>query len=120
MANGVRDGRFLAKLNTQRQRMIRKLNQLRVECRCRMHGPVRSQHQWLTSVLRGHHAYYGVPSNSRSLARFLWEVGKIWFRALRRRSQKSGLSWDRFHDLLKRFPFPNPRITHPWHTESVA
>jgi hypothetical protein len=85
-----------------------------------MHAPLKDQHKWLTSVLRDHYAYYGVPSNFRSLARFLWEVGKIWLRALQRRSQKSGLNWDRFHDLLRKFPLPKPRITHPWHSGSVA
>ncbi len=116
----TRDGRFLVKRKTQRRRMIRKLKQLRVECRRRMHAPVKDQHKWLSSVLRGHYAYYGVPCNFRSIAGFLWEVGKIWFRALQRRSQKSGLNWDRFHDLLRRFPLPKPSITHPWHTGSVA
>jgi group II intron reverse transcriptase/maturase len=116
----TQDGRFLVKRKTQRHRMIRKLKQLRVECRLRMHAPLNDQHKWLTSVLRGHYAYYGVPSNFRSLAQFLWEVGKIWLKALRRRSQRSGLNWDRFHDLQRRFPLPNPRITQPWSTASVA
>jgi RNA-directed DNA polymerase len=116
----TRDGRFLVKRKTQRHRMIRKLKQLRVECRLRMHAPLNDQHKWLTSVLRGHYAYYGVPSNFRSLAQFLWEVGKIWLKALRRRSQRSGLNWDRFHDLQRRFPLPNPRITQPWSTASIA
>lgn len=62
---------------------------------------------------RGHYAYFGLPSNSRLLSLFLWEVGKIWFRALRRRSQKRNLTWDGFNDLLKTFPLPHPRITHP-------
>jgi hypothetical protein len=99
--------------------MIRKLRQLRLECRRRMHAPLKDQHKWLTSVLRGHYAYYGMPSNSRSLSRFLWEVGKIWFRALRRRSQRKSLTWDGFCDLLRIFPLPHPRITHPWRTGPV-
>ena len=115
-----RNGRFVVKRKTQRQRTIRKLRQLRLECRRRMHTPLMDQHKWLTSVLRGHYAYYGVPSNSRSLSRFRWEVGKIWFRAIRRRSQKRSLTWDRFHDLLRSFPLLHPLITHPWLTASVA
>jgi hypothetical protein len=77
-----------------------------------MHAPVRDQHRWLCQVLRGHYAYYGLPSNFRSLKGFLCEVRRTWFRALRRRSQRR-LQWDAFEALLERFPLPTPRITHP-------
>jgi RNA-directed DNA polymerase len=54
-----RDGRFVVKRKTQRKRMIRKLKELRVEARRRMHRPVAEQREWLSTVLRGHFAYYG-------------------------------------------------------------
>lgn len=108
------DGRFVVKRKTQRERMIRKLKELRGEARKRMHEPVGKQQGWLSSVLRGHYAYYGITGNSRALASFAFEVGKLWQRVLRRRSQKSGLTWQRFNNLLQLFPLPTPRITRPW------
>jgi hypothetical protein len=109
-----RDGRFVVKRKTQRQRMIRKLRELRRETRKRMHDPVSQQQHWLSSVLRGHYAYYGITGNFRALVSFAYEVGKIWHRSLRCRSQKSGLTWQRYNELLRLFPLPNPRITRLW------
>ena len=66
-------------------------------------------------LLRGHYAYYGLPSNFRALSAFHQEVRRIWFRCLTA-AQPEGpdLSWDRFKAMLERFPLPLPRITHPW------
>jgi RNA-directed DNA polymerase len=63
-------------------------------------------------VLRGHYAYYGLPSNWHRLDTFYDEVRRLWYRVLQRRSQRS-LSWARFYHLLERSPLPTPRITHP-------
>ena len=42
----------------------------------------------------------------------LWFVPAGWkSRALRRRSQKSRLNWERFNAMLRRMPLPSPRIT---------
>ena len=109
-----RDGRFVVKRKTQRQRMIRRLKELRMEARQRMHQPVRQQQDWLSSVLRGHYAYYGVTGNVRALKLFAFEVGKLWQRSLRRRSQNSDITWQRFNELLRLFPLPTPQITRPW------
>ena len=110
----TRDGRFLVKRKTQSKRMTRKLKELRVKARQRMHAPVAMQHQWLCSALRGHYAYYGLPCNFRSLSAFHEQVRRLWYRALRRRDRQRSLTWSRYAALLKRFPLPRPRITHPW------
>jgi group II intron reverse transcriptase/maturase len=108
----TREGRFVVKRKTQSKRLTAKLKSLREEARRRRHAPVRDQPRWLCQVLRGHYAYYGLPSNFCSLKGFLCEVRRTWFRALRRRSQRR-LDWDAFEALLARFPLPTPRITHP-------
>ncbi len=113
----TKDGRFIIKRKTQRKRMNRKLKELRVEARRRMHWLIGEQQRWLSAVLRGHYAYYGVPTNSRTLSIFAYEVRKLWFSVLRRRSQKSHMTWSRFNDLLKVFPLPTPRLyrsLHEW------
>jgi RNA-directed DNA polymerase len=108
----TRDGRFIVKRKTQRQRVTAKLKTLNDEAKRRRHEPVRDQHQSWCQVLRGHYAYFGLPSNFRALQAFSDHVRRIWFRALYRRSQRR-LTWEAFETLLNRFPLPRPRITHP-------
>ena len=116
----TRDGRFVVKRKTQSKRMTRKLKQLREEAWRRMHEPVAMQHEWLCSVLRGYYAYYGLPSNYPSLKAFLWEVRRIWYRALRRRERKRTLNWQGFEELLRRLPLPTPTITRARHSAGVT
>lgn len=110
----TRSGRFIALRKTQRQRILRKLKELRREMRRRMHRPVREQHAWLNTVMRGHYAYYGITGNSRSLARFRYQVCRAWRYVLTRRSQRHRLTLARFSQLLRIFPLPPPRIVHDW------
>jgi hypothetical protein len=111
----TRDGRFVVKHKTQSQRLTRKLKALRQEAVRRMHAPLAAQHRRYASILRGHYGYDGVPNNIRALNAFHQEIRRIWFRSLRRRSQKARrLTWERFKALLERFPRPRPHITHPW------
>jgi len=100
------------KRKTQSKRLTAKLKALWVEARRRMHAPLVDQQRWLSQVLRGHYAYYGLPSNYRSLRGFFSQVRRIWYCALRRRSQRR-MTWEDFLAVLERFPLPTPRITHP-------
>ena len=76
-----RDGKFIVKRKTQRKRKIRQLKELRIEVRRRMQSPVAKQHEWLSAALRGHFAYYGLPSNMRSMVGFAFEVRRLWLPA---------------------------------------
>jgi len=107
----TRYGAFIVKRKTERTRLTQKLRSLRLEARRRRHAPLVNQHRWLAAVLRGHYAYYGLPSNHRSLSAFRHQVKRLWHRALQRRSQR-GLTWHRFQKILEFFPLPEPRITH--------
>ncbi|MGH9364931.1 MAG: group II intron reverse transcriptase/maturase, partial [Thermoanaerobaculia bacterium] len=107
----TRYGASIVKRKTERMRMTRKLRRLRIDAKRWRHAPLSEQHRWLCSVLRGHYAYYGLPSNHRSLSAFRHQVMRLWHRALRKRSQR-GLAWNRFRQLLELFPLPEPRITH--------
>ena len=84
---------------------------MRTEQRRRMHAPLPEQHRWLSSALRGHYRYFGLPSNWHALDGFYDEVRRGWFRALRLRSQRR-LTWDRFNQWLARFPLPRAHICH--------
>ncbi len=60
--------------------------------------------------VRGHMNYFGVNGNIRSLHLLLVQVQRAWFKWLRRRSQRTRLTWERYQDLLRDFPLPRPRI----------
>jgi hypothetical protein len=95
--------------------MARKLSEIRVELKHRMHLAVKAQHIWLSAVLRGHYQYFGVMFNSQSLTAFYKCVKLAWFNTLRKRSQKGNMTWERYVALLDVFPLPRPSIVHqPW------
>lgn len=65
-------------------------------------------------MLKGHYGYYGVIFNYRSMGRFRHLVGKLWFLALRRRSQRTKRTWEWFEQFLAVFPLPKPVIHQRW------
>ena len=60
-------------------------------------------------VLKSPHA---VPGNMDSLNCFRSQVNWLWYRALRRRSQRSRMTWNRFRVLVARW-IPSAKILHP-------
>ena len=106
-------GRWYVKRKTAKDRFSRALRRVRVWCRAHMHDPIRKQWQALRGKLSGHYAYYGVTSNYDALRRFLWEVRRIWWKWLSRRSNKAERAWAGLVRLTERFPLPSPRIRPP-------
>jgi RNA-directed DNA polymerase len=109
----TRDGRFGLRRVTISKRMRAKLHELKDELMRRRHQPVPEQGRWLGSVVRGHCAYYAVPGNSEAIRAFRTQATRHWHRALRRRSQRTRLNWERMDRLATRW-LPQARIMHPW------
>jgi group II intron reverse transcriptase/maturase len=109
-----RRGAFQLKRRTSRKKRKAKLAQVSEEMRRRRHEPVRLQHAWLSSVLRGHYRYYGVPTNIAALKLFRERVRQSWHRQLQRRSQRARWNNEKRAAHEKRFPLPLPKIHHPW------
>jgi RNA-directed DNA polymerase len=108
-----RNGKFVVLRHTMRKRLRSKRRKLKQELRRRMHHPIPAVGRWLKSALRGHYNYYGVPRNGRAMSAFRYHVGHLWFRALRRRSQKTSLNWERMARIIERY-LPYPKIRHPY------
>jgi RNA-directed DNA polymerase len=85
-------GRFWLTRKTISKRMRAKLAEVKDQCLRRRHQPIPLQGQWLASVVRGHLAYYAVPGNFWAVAAFRHQALRHWFKALRRRSQRTRLS----------------------------
>lgn len=108
-----RAGRFLLLRHTESRRMTAKLHEVTDQLLRRRHRPIPEQGAWLGAVVRGHIAYYGVPTNGHGLGAFRTQVARRWCRALRRRSQRHRLTWTRMNRLVQRW-LPPARIKHPW------
>ena len=98
---------------TKRKRLKAKIREVKDELRRHMHAPIDEQGRWLNSVLRGHYAYFAVPTNSAALAAFRHHLIVRWIRRLRRRSQRHRMTWARMQNYIDRY-LPRPRILHPW------
>jgi RNA-directed DNA polymerase len=111
----TRNGRFKLKRITIKKKMRAKLSSVKTEIRRRWHHSIPEQGRWLASVLAGHYGYYAVPDNIRALQAFREALIRLWLKALRRRSQRSGMTWERIRRFAERW-LPTARIQHPWPT----
>jgi group II intron reverse transcriptase/maturase len=107
----TRRGRWMMLCKTRHARLRRTMQSVAEWCRRNRHLPVQAQHAALTRRLVGHFNYFGVNGNFRSLACLVDATKRVWFKWLRRRSQRRRLNWERFEHLLERYPLPRPRIT---------
>jgi RNA-directed DNA polymerase len=104
---------FTVLRQTIRKRLQTKLNEVKAELQRRMHQPIPEMGKWLQAVVRGHIRYYGVPLNQNALHIFRFQVGRLWHRALTRRSQNGRVLWDRMRRLITRW-LPLPTVCHPY------
>ena len=106
-----RDGKgFRMKRVTARKKFIAKLKVFKewlMKARI-----LKTRELWETAKakLRGHYNYYGVTDNLKGIIRFRDEVRKLLFKWLNRRGKKNCLNLEKFKQMLKRFPLPEPRI----------
>jgi group II intron reverse transcriptase/maturase len=111
----TRNGRFKLKRVTSKKKMRAKLISVKTEMRRRWHLSIPEQGRWLASVLTGHYRYYAVPDNIQALQAFREAIIRLWLKALRRRSQRSRMTWERMTRITDRW-LPVARIQHPWPT----
>ena len=98
---------------TVSKRRRSKLSKLNDELKRRRHLPIPEQVRWLKSVAQGHLNYYAVPGNLEAVSDFIYELRRLWMKALRRRSQKTRMSWTRFSRLAAGW-LPSVRNMHPY------
>jgi len=114
-----RRGYFQLKRKTRRDRLRAKLKMIKEAMRLRMHQPIPQQGKWLRQVVLGYFNYHAVPTNFRALKAFRDEITRGWRRALSRRSQQAGLTWEQMNRLIDDW-LPKPRILHPWPDQRFA
>ena len=108
-----KNGKFLVLRKTIRKRLLAKLKQVREVLRGLMHQPLAEVGKWLRSVVQGYFNYHAVPGNIVSLRNFRFEVSKLWLRVIRRRSQRSRITWELMAQLVAQW-LPVPKSLHPY------
>jgi hypothetical protein len=98
---------------TAAQRMRAKLQAIKQELRRHLHEAVGVVGAWLKRVVEGYYRYHAVPGNRPALGRFRDRLCRLWWQALRRRSQKRRPTWDRLRPVFERW-IPRPRVLHPY------
>ncbi len=116
-------GNFTVQRKTIGKRMTAKLQDIQAQLRKRMHAGRTDTVEWLQQVVRGYFQFHAIPGNTPRLNIFRREVLRLWFRTLRRRSQRSRLTWEKFSERLASLlppvqvlqPYPNVRFDakHP-------
>jgi group II intron reverse transcriptase/maturase len=107
-----RNGKDMVRQVTAKSRFARAVAAVSGWCRKNRHWSLRDQHRHLSSMMRGHFAYYGVGGNSRRLRWFANQVVRIWRKWLSRRDRQGVVRWARFNELLARHPLPSVKILH--------
>ena len=95
-----------------RERFVRKA---KAWATANKHEPVRTQQTHLAKMLNGHYQYFGLRMCTAALSGVRCRVQKVWWRALRRRSQKAKRRCD-WATLNQQpwFQLPPPRVTQAW------
>jgi len=109
----AKSGTFVVRRKTIQKRLRAKLQHVKRELHRRWHAPIPEVGQWLRTVVQGYFQYHAVPGNGASLERFRSQIIWLWLRTLRRRSQRSRMSWSRFGPIVAVW-IPRPRILHPF------
>ena len=111
-----KSGKFTVKRKTVGKRMTAKLHDVAAKLRRRINDPIEQTGDWLKQVERGYFRYHAVPGNLKRLYAFRREIARHWLSTLRRRSQRSRWTWERFQTLIDRY-LPEPEILHPYPLE---
>jgi hypothetical protein len=76
-----------------------------------------NRHDWnlvdrIGRTVKGYCAYFAVNDNQKRVSLFVYEVKRILFKYLNRRSQKPSMNWEQFVEVLKKANFPTqvPRL----------
>lgn len=104
-----RKGRFKLKWKTSNKKYNNKLNAFNKWMKENRRLPLQIIWEKVNLKLVGHYNYYGVSDNWNNLLRFKRDVERKIYYWLKRRSQKSKLTWEKFSNMLKNYPLKVPK-----------
>jgi group II intron reverse transcriptase/maturase len=109
-----KDGGFTVQRRSIKKRLRAKLSAVKQTLmRMRHRWTIRQQGEYLRSVVQGYLNFHAVPGNMQSVSIFRLQCVRNWLAALRRRSQRHRMNWERFVRLAE-WMIPMPTILHPY------
>lgn len=104
------NGRFRVKRKTSAKKFRASLARVKEWLHLNLVSPTAEVISMLAMKLVGHYRYYGITDNSIMIGDFYYHIRKMLFKWFCRRSQKTGMNWDKFQCHLSRHPIPRGRI----------
>jgi predicted metal-dependent hydrolase len=105
-----RAGKFRVKRKTSKKKFRAKVQAVKTWLKEARHEGVDVIMETMRKKLVGHYRYYGITDNSKRLGRFRYEVSRLLFKWLNRRSQRQSFNYEAYNRFLERHPLPEPRI----------
>jgi len=109
----TRKGKFKVGRKTRRKKFSVKLKEINKWLKgTRNMVEIKDWWKVLAAKLRGHYEYYGISGNFQSMQAFYFQVCKLTYKWINRRSQKRSMNLQQYFEYLKKFPLPKPTIRH--------
>jgi group II intron reverse transcriptase/maturase len=103
-------GKFRVKRKTSRKKFKAKVKAFKLWLRAERNSGTEEIMKAVRRKLIGHYTYYGITDNSRMMSTYRFQVSKLLFKWLNRRSQRRSFSFEKFNLFLKCNPLPVPKI----------
>ena len=103
-------GNFRVKRKTSRKKFEAKVKAFKLWLRAERNLGTEEIMKTVRRKLIGHYTYYGITDNSQMMGTYRFQVSKLLFKWLNRRSQRRSFSFEKFNLFLKRNPLPVPKI----------
>jgi RNA-directed DNA polymerase len=104
------NGKFRVKRKTSRKKFKAAIHRIKQWIKANRTTPVTQLLEEIRPRLIGHYRYYGITDNGPMLSRYWYEVSKLVYKWLNRRSQRNSYTWEKYLLLLKANPLPTPKI----------
>lgn len=105
-----RKGKPIVKRRTATKKLLGSIGGFTEWIKKQRHRKLKDLMSILKRKLQGYWNYYGVIGNSKRLGQYYYQVSRLLFKWLNRRSQKKSFTWKSFNRLLKRFGIIQPHM----------
>ena len=105
-----KDGHFRVKRKTSKKKFRQKIQEFKIWIKENRILPLNQIMATVRKKLIGHYNYYGVTDNIESMNKYFYEIRKLLYKWLNRRSQRRSFDSIKFNQMLEFYNLPMPSI----------